>query len=69
MNKKEHYIKLEKMYLAAPINNFYNPTIKISEGKSEILINVKEYFFHTASAVHGSVYFKMLLSEIDSFKI
>lgn len=60
MIKKEHYIKLENMYLAAPINDFYNPLITVEECKSEITITVKETFFHAANAVHGSVYFKML---------
>jgi len=56
----EHYKKLEQMYLAAPINLFYNPTISIAEGKCEIIIDVKQDYFHAANAVHGSVYFKML---------
>ncbi len=60
MKKKEHYAKLENMYLAAPINKFYLPEINILEGKAAITINVKEDFFHAANAVHGSVYFKML---------
>lgn len=55
-----HYTKLENMYLAAPINKFYNPTIKVEECKAEIAIAVKEDFYHAANAVHGSVYFKML---------
>ena len=58
--KKEHYQKLENMYLAAPINKFYNPTITVKECTAEITITVKEAFFHAANAVHGSVYFKML---------
>ncbi len=57
---KEHYQKLENMYLAAPINKFYNPTIGIEECKAEIKIITKEDYFHAANAVHGSVYFKML---------
>jgi uncharacterized protein (TIGR00369 family) len=57
---KEHYQKLENMYLAAPINKFYNPTITVEECTSEITITVKKAFFHAANAVHGSVYFKML---------
>ena len=57
---KEHYQKLENMYLAAPINKFYNPTITVKECTAEITIAVKEDFFHAANAVHGSVYFKML---------
>ena len=58
--KHEHYRKLEQMYLAAPINAFYSPTIWISQGEAEITIPVKPEFFHAASAVHGSVYFKLL---------
>lgn len=57
---KEHYHKLEQMYLSAPINKFYLPSISINEGKSVIEIKIKEDFFHAANAVHGSVYFKML---------
>jgi uncharacterized protein (TIGR00369 family) len=48
------------MYLAAPINEIYRPTIKISEGAATIEIALSERFHHSAGAVHGSVYFKML---------
>lgn len=58
--KKTHYTCLENMYLAAPINKFYNPTIVVEECKAEIVITAKKAFFHAANAVHGSVYFKML---------
>ncbi len=56
----QHYRKLERMYLAAPINAFYSPEITVSRGKTEITIPVKPEFFHAANAVHGSVYFKLL---------
>ena len=56
----EHYRKLEHMYLTAPINVFYSPTIAISHCESEITISVTRKFFHAADAVHGSVYFKLL---------
>lgn len=56
----EHYSKLERMYLSAPINAFYSPEIWISQGEAEITIPVKPDFFHAAAAVHGSVYFKLL---------
>jgi uncharacterized protein (TIGR00369 family) len=55
-----HFEKLEKMYLAAPCNDYYEPGIKIAEGTAEIVIPVREDFFHAAGAVHGSVYFKAL---------
>jgi len=56
----DHYAKLERMYLAAPINSFYSPEIHVSHGEASIVIPVKPEFFHAASAVHGSVYFKLL---------
>ena len=58
--KTEHYRKLEQMYLAAPINAFYSPSIWIADGEATIEITVKSEFFHAANAVHGSVYFKLL---------
>ena len=60
MEKEDHYRALEKMYLAAPINELYKPGITVSEATAEIRMDVKEAFFHAAGAVHGSVYFKML---------
>ncbi|HET7453455.1 MAG TPA: PaaI family thioesterase [Thermoanaerobaculia bacterium] len=60
MDPEEHYRRLERMYAAAPINRFYEPVLRISEGKAELTIPVKPDFFHAANAVHGSVYFKAL---------
>ena len=60
MNKEKHFMALENMYLAAPINNFYKPRIVVSEGQSEIEVELNENYYHAAGAVHGSVYFKML---------
>ena len=56
----KHYRALERMYLAGPIDQFYQSKITISEAHSEIVIDVKKEFFHGAGAVHGSVYFKLL---------
>lgn len=55
-----HYRRLENMYGAAPINKFFSPKLHVSEGRSEIEIEISESLFHAAGAVHGSVYFKML---------
>ncbi len=60
MEREQHYRALEKMYLGAPINQWYKPRIKISKEKAEIEIDVDEKYFHSAGALHGSVYFKML---------
>ena len=56
----EHYRKLERMYLTAPMNDFFRPTIEIDRGRAVITNPVREEFFHAAGAVHGSVYFKVL---------
>jgi uncharacterized protein (TIGR00369 family) len=59
MNSK-HFKSLENMYLAAPTNKIYLPKISIKASEASIEIEVKRDFFHTAGAVHGSVYFKLL---------
>jgi uncharacterized protein (TIGR00369 family) len=55
-----HFKRLEAMYQAAPLNDFYKPIMSVSEGQAEITIDIHSKFFHAAQAVHGSVYFKML---------
>lgn len=55
-----HHRSLEQMYLAAPINELYRPSISVSEGRATIEFDVHERFFHAARALHGSVYFKAL---------
>ncbi|MCO4793520.1 MAG: PaaI family thioesterase, partial [Bacteriovoracaceae bacterium] len=60
MSSNNHYRNLETMYLAAPINKFYQPTIEVKEKAATISISVDEKMFHSARGVHGSVYFKML---------
>ena len=58
---EEHYRKLERMYRAAPINEFFKPEIRIGRGTAEITVHVDDRrFFHAANAIHGSVYFKSL---------
>ena len=56
----DHYRKLERMYLSAPVNQIYSPTIHIDKGRAVVEIEVGEQFFHAANAVHGAVYFKVL---------
>jgi uncharacterized protein (TIGR00369 family) len=56
----EHYRKLERLYLAAPTNEYYRPSITITRASAEIRVTVRPDFFHAADAVHGSIYFKML---------
>ena len=63
MNESEnHFRKLERMYLSAPVNSgFYKGiTLAISTEKAELTLKIEPKFFHSAHAIHGSVYFKML---------
>jgi uncharacterized protein (TIGR00369 family) len=60
MTDASHHRRLENMYLRAPINALYEPTIRIEERSAEIAMPVKPAFFHAANALHGSVYFKAL---------
>lgn len=56
-----HLEKLEQMYHeSAPINEFFDPSISIEVGRTELQLPVKEEFFHPAGAVHGTAYFKAL---------
>lgn len=60
MDTEQHFKSLISMYAAAPVNQTYQPTLKISEGQAEIEIELSAKFHHSAGAVHGSVYFKLL---------
>lgn len=60
MNPESHYRMLERMYLDAPANVYFRPTITVADGAAEVRIAVRPDFFHAARAVHGSVYFKAL---------
>jgi uncharacterized protein (TIGR00369 family) len=56
----EHYRKLERLYAAAPVTQWYGATIAIAEGQAEVRIATRPEFHHAAHAVHGSVYFRAL---------
>jgi len=58
--RNEHYRRLERMYAAAPTNEYYRPEISVGDGVAEVRLTVRPDFFHAAGAVHGSVYFKLL---------
>lgn len=60
-NQRQHYKKLEQMYLSAPLQIHYpGINIDIQEGKARIELPVQENYFHAARAVHGSIYFRLL---------
>lgn len=60
VDRTQHCIQLKNMYLAAPINQLYQPTITLAEGEAEIGMALNASYHHAAGTLHGSVYFKML---------
>ncbi len=60
MSEAQHYRNLESMYAAAPVNEFYLPTMTVTEGEAVIEIQALKKHQHSAGGVHGSVYFKLL---------
>jgi uncharacterized protein (TIGR00369 family) len=58
----EHFRKLERMYLSAPVNIeiYKGITIQVSSEKATLELPIDPRYFHAANAIHGSVYFKML---------
>jgi len=57
---ENHFRRLERMYLAAPCNEIYQPRVTIREGEAEISFEVGPHLHHAARAAHGSVYFKAM---------
>jgi len=55
-----HCRALERMYVNAPINQFFRPAIHIEPATAEIRMTVRPDMHHAAQAAHGAVYFKML---------
>ena len=57
-----HYRKLERMYLSSKGNQAYYDTIslKVSNRRAELGLDISDKYFHALGAIHGSVYFKLL---------
>lgn len=60
MTDAAHFHALEALYHAAPINRFFRPRLTVARARGEIASEVRPEFCHTAGAMHGSVYFKLL---------
>lgn len=56
----DHFRRLERMYLSAPCNEYFSPSIRIGEGRAEVSIEVRPDMLHAARSLHGSSYFKTL---------
>jgi uncharacterized protein (TIGR00369 family) len=55
-----HWRRLERLYLGAPINEYFQPTIVVRDGEADVSVVVRHDFFHAADAMHGAVYFKLI---------
>ena len=60
MTDADHHRKLERLYAAAPVSQWYGATIAIDDGQAEVRLATRRDFYHAANAVHGSVYFRVL---------
>jgi len=58
----EHYKKLENMYLNANFNQeiYQSTKVKFEKELAQIQLTIEPKYFHALSAIHGSVYFKLL---------
>jgi len=55
-----HWRRLERLYLGAPINEYFQPTIVVRDGEADVSLIVRRDFFHAADAMHGAVDFKLI---------
>jgi acyl-coenzyme A thioesterase PaaI-like protein len=55
-----HYRRLERMYHSAPINQSIPSCMTVSDGHAEVHMRVTRDYWHSAGAMHGSLYFKGL---------
>ncbi|MCH2045433.1 MAG: PaaI family thioesterase [Saprospiraceae bacterium] len=62
MMHKNHFERLQQMYLKANVNThiFDTTECKIEDQKATISLQISEKYFHALGAIHGSVYFKLL---------
>jgi len=60
MTSEAHWRDLERIYLAAPINRNLRPRMIIGDGICTVRMSISDSMHHTANALHGSIYFKML---------
>lgn len=61
MQHKEHYLRLERLYQRAKVQELFDGSvISVSHSRAEITLPVQNKYFHGANAIHGAVYFKLL---------
>jgi acyl-coenzyme A thioesterase PaaI-like protein len=58
--RSAHFEKLERMYLAAPFNDYYDAGVRIQEGEAEVVIPIQEKFRLPSGTLAEAVYFKAM---------
>lgn len=56
----QHFRGLERAYAAAPVTGWMGTTARVGDGRATVTLPIRKDFLHAASAVHGSLYFRML---------
>lgn len=60
MENSEHYRKLENMMHSAPFIKLTGIKALVKKGEAQMILPVKQDFFHAAGAMHGALYFLAL---------
>ncbi len=55
-----HFKKLENMMHSAPFIRLIGARAVVKRGEAEIILPIRQDFFHSAGAVHGALYFLAL---------
>ena len=58
--ESQHFRSLERMYHSAPINQSVPSRLVVQQGEAEVRMKVGPKYWHSAHAMHGSLYFKGL---------
>ncbi len=45
----DHYRKLERLYAAAPVSQWYGASITIADGQAEVRLTTRPEFYHAAT--------------------
>lgn len=57
--RQEHYERLERIYLAAPYNEFHEPGIRVSAGEADVVIPIQDKLSHPAG-IPGTLILKAM---------
>jgi len=57
--REAHYERLERLYLAAPYNEFHDPGIRVSAGEADVVIPIQDKLTHPAG-IPGTVILKAM---------